>query len=211
MKKEAITFILGILAIILANVSPIYAQDQTSTIESIKSSLFREAHQAYKEAKLLEADILAPKKFKQGVEAYNKASNDLKSQKSLEVIQKNLKISSESFNAATKSSQVAIVAFGSTIQARNDAKSSEAHLYANNNWLKAEEKFIEATLTAEDGGMKDAKKKADESEKLFRSAELEAIKINYINEAYSLLDEAEKLKVKDYAPKTLENAKYLVN
>jgi outer membrane protein OmpA-like peptidoglycan-associated protein len=62
----------------------------------------------------------------------------------------------------------------------------------------------------EDGDVNAAIKRAGEAEKLFRQAELEAIKLNYLNETLTLLQQAEEFKVDDYAPETLAKAVHLV-
>jgi OOP family OmpA-OmpF porin len=100
--------------------------------------------------------------------------------------------------------------FGSAIQARDDAIAAETAKFASSLWQKSEEKFADATRTLEDGEMKEAKKKATEAESSFRDAELQAIKVNYLNEAYSLFKKADNLEVEEYAPKTLQKAKKLV-
>ena len=60
------------------------------------------------------------------------------------------------------------------------------------------------------GDVNDARKKAGEAERLYRDAELAAIKTNYLQETWSLLEQADKMKVKDNAPKTLERARELI-
>jgi OOP family OmpA-OmpF porin len=94
--------------------------------------------------------------------------------------------------------------FGSAIQARDDAIAAETAKFASSLWQKSEEKFADATRTLEDGEMKEAKKKATEAESSFRDAELQAIKVNYLNEAYSLFKKADNLEVEEYVPKTLK-------
>ncbi len=77
-------------------------------------------------------------------------------------------------------------------------------------WTEAEKKFNEAAGKLEDGDVNDAREKAGEAEKLYRQAELDAIKTNYLDETRELLKQAEKLDVKDRAPKTLLTAQQLV-
>ncbi|MDW7680941.1 MAG: OmpA family protein, partial [bacterium] len=67
-------------------------------------------------------------------------------------------------------------------------------------------KFNDAASELEDGDVNDARKKAEEAEKLYRKAELAAIKANYLDATKELMKQAKKLDVKDRAPKTLELA-----
>ena len=57
---------------------------------------------------------------------------------------------------------------------------------------------------------KEARKPADEATKLYREAELQAIKENILAQAYDLLEDADRLKIKQNAPKTLQKAQDLV-
>jgi OOP family OmpA-OmpF porin len=178
--------------------------------QDIKTAIFSEANSAMKEAEKVKANILVPKAFSEGLELYQKAEADYKKEKNLDDIRRNLRLATSRFQKAKEATQLAKMIFGSVIQARNDAIAAESPKYASSLCQKSEEKFADAARTLEDGEMKEAKRKAIEAESSFRDAELQAIKVNYLNEAYSLFKKADKLEVEEYAPKTLQKAKKLV-
>lgn len=178
--------------------------------QDVKTALFSEANLAMKEAQKVRAEILAPRAFSEGLELYQKAEADYKKEKNLDEIRRNLRLATSRFQKAKEATQLATMIFGASIQARNDAIAAEAAKFASSLWQKSEEKFADAARTLEEGEIKEAKKKSSEAELLFRDSELQAIKVNYLNETYSLLKEAEKLKVQDNAPKTLEQGIKLV-
>lgn len=178
--------------------------------QDLKTAIFSEANSVMKEAQNVKANLLAPKAFSEGLELYQKAEVDYKKEKNLDDIRRNLRLATARFQKAKEATQLATMIFGAAIQARNDAIAAEAPKFASSRWLKSEEKFADATRTLEDGAIKDAKEKSAESEASFRDAELQAIKVNYLNEAYSLFKKADKLEVEEYAPKTLQKAKRVV-
>lgn len=178
--------------------------------QDFKSALFVNANAALKEARAANADILAPKAFSEGMEVYKKARSDFEKGRNLTEIRKNLAMATKRFRKAVEASKIASAAMGTTIQARMDALGSEAPGFSPKLWQDAEKKFAEATSTLETGSIKEAQKKAKEAEKLYRDAELKAIKANYLNETYQILKEAERLTIKEYAPKTVQSARALV-
>ena len=198
-----------VLLSVLGAIPVIHAQSDETKLTEVKSALFQNALAVYRDAKSVEAELLAPNSFRAGVAGYNKASNDFKKQKSLDDIRKNLKIAEESFKKAVENTKLANLALGTTIQARKDAISVESAKYSESNWKQAEEKFQQSVRELEDGDMNNSKKKAKEAEQHYRNAELESIKINYLNETYELFEVARKEKVKNFAPKTLLKAQEL--
>lgn len=178
--------------------------------ETVKTSLFKEANQALQQARDTQADVLAPKNFNKAMEYYHDAEADLKKGSNLEDIRKKLRAAVAYFTKATEATKLAEVTFQNVMQARSDAASAEAAGFASESWTKAEEKFAEAAEELEKGDVNDAKKEGGEAEKLYRKAELEAIKANYLNETWSLLEQSEKMDVEDNAPKTLQRARELV-
>ncbi|MBN2411121.1 OmpA family protein [candidate division KSB1 bacterium] len=179
-------------------------------LQNIRSSLFGAVVQAYKEAKNEKADILAPKAYAEATEYLRKADEDFKKGKSLEEIRKNIQLSLSKYEKAKETTKLANVVFGTSLQARADAVNAEASVNAALLWKSAEDKFFQASQILESGNVNEAKKRATEAEKLYRNAELQAIKITYLDETYALLKEADKLKANEYAPKTLQKARDLV-
>lgn len=196
-----ILVLVTVLAALLA--SSLFAQD-------IKESLFTEANQAMAEAKRVQGDVLAPKNYEEARKHYRDAEYDFQKGRNLENIRKKLRASTVYFKKAIEATKLAQVTFIASIGARNAALEAGAPNFAVADWEEAEIKFAEAARELEKGDVNDAKKKSAEAETLYRQTELNAIKVNYLQETWELLDIAEKQKVKEYAPKTLQNAQSLV-
>ncbi len=95
--------------------------------------------------------------------------------------------------------------------AKNDAIEVEASKYAVSKWTQAEKAFREGSREVESGDLADAKELAVTAEKLFREAELEAIKAHYLKDTWDLQKQADEMDVNEYAPKTLKASKELIN
>jgi outer membrane protein OmpA-like peptidoglycan-associated protein len=208
---------LGLIIAVLACVTTLFVvnaagQELLKPVSgtSVKSLLFKEVNITMKEAKKAQADVLAPKNFSEGMKNYREAEADLKKGKELENIEKKLRQSNSYFQKAIDATKLAEVTFPNAMKARKDAKYTESAKFSAKLWTEAEEKFNEGTGKLEDGDLNDAKKKAGEAEKLYRKAELAAIKANYLDETKVLLKQAEKKDVEDRAPKTLKMAEQLV-
>ncbi|TVZ38234.1 outer membrane protein OmpA-like peptidoglycan-associated protein [Alteromonadaceae bacterium 2753L.S.0a.02] len=193
----------GILLLILC--FPLFA-----SADELRDSLFASAKGAFKEAKAELADVLAPVSFDSGAQAYASANNRYKKNQSVAKVEKDLKSATTYFRQSIKAAKVAQMTFKTAIQARTDAKGVDAEKLATDTWEKAEKQFLLATKTLETGSMSRAKTKAAEAEASFRDAELIAIKGNYLNQTRAKIEEANSLKVKKYAPKTLEEATNLL-
>ena len=176
----------------------------------IKTVLFKDVNKTLKAARRVQADVLAPKNFGEAMKRYQEAEADLQQGKNLEGIQNKLREASVFFQAAIDATKLAEVSFPNSMKARKDAQYTESAKFSSKLWTEAENKFNEAAGRLEDGDVNDAKKKAGEAEKLYRQAELDAIKTNYLHETRELLKQAERLAVKDHAPKTLHNAQQLI-
>lgn len=178
--------------------------------QDLRGQLFPESDQLLKSARQARADILAPGNFGKAMEFYNKAEANLKKGRKLDDIKKELRAANAYFGKAIEATKLAEVTLISGIKARDAASNADAPNYAGDPWQKAESKFLEASKKLEDGDVNGARRRAQEAEKLFREAELAAIKANYLQETWDLLEQAEKKDVGDNAPKTLARAQSLV-
>jgi len=176
----------------------------------VKTALFKEANTAMKAAKEAQADVLAPNNFGEAMKHYQEAESDLKKGKNLDDIRKNLSESRVYFQKAIDATKLAEVTFPNSMKARMDAQNTESARFSSKLWTEAEKKFNDAAGELEDGDLNSAKKKAGEAEKIYRQAELDAIKTNYLAGTRKLLKQADQLDVKDRAPKTLQLAQKLV-
>jgi outer membrane protein OmpA-like peptidoglycan-associated protein len=96
------------------------------------------------------------------------------------------------------------------MDARTDAMDAEAQAYAKEKWENAEEEFADAASELEGGSVSRAQKSAGKAEQLYRQAELDAIKVAYLDETLQLIENAEDKDVEDFAPMTLNRSRDLV-
>ena len=178
---------------------------------SVKEQLFASAKSALEDANGKRANLLSPRNYKKAYESYAKAEEDFDKGRNLDGIRKRLREAEAYFAKALEAVRIAEVTFSSAIAARNDAESAEAKRFIQDVWAQAERKFVEAAAILEKGDVKDAKKKSKGAQKLYRQAELEAIKANYLTPAWTLLEKADRLNVEKRAPKILARARKYAN
>lgn len=182
----------------------------TSNADELKESLFAAAKSALKEANQFQANILAPVSYGEGASLFREAEKRYEKKQKVARIEQDLAEATQHFSQATKVAKIAQLTFKTTLQARKDAEGVGAEKLATDEWQKAEDRFLVATRTLETGNMSRAKTRAEEAEKIYRDAELIAIKGNYLNQTRAMIEQANKLRVKRYAPKTLERATNLL-
>ena len=194
--------IFGVL-LILPGVT--FGQDQ-----ALREQLFADADAAMAAANEAEANILAPISYESAAKHYRDADEDLKRGRSLEGIREDLADAVKYFNQATESTKLTRVTLRDAIAARNDAGEAEAAEFASDLWRDAEQQFAEAARRLEDGNLNRARRAAESAEEDYRQAELKAIENNYLSGARARIAEAQKQRVKRYAPKTLAKAERLL-
>ena len=193
------------LCVIVAGAAvPARAQD------AVRKQLFSEADELKAKAKELRAEFYAPTSYKKAMEYYNDAVEQYNEGKSLEDIRENVKNSELYFAKSLDASKKGEETFRSTTNARNDALTAGAVRSSLKLYNEAEEKYIRATFKLEDGNESSALEAAREAESLYRSAELEAIKANFLSPARELLKLADDADVKDNAPLTMAKSQRLV-
>ncbi|WP_019529232.1 OmpA family protein [Dasania marina] len=175
--------------------------------EDLRASLFSQADDALRAANAARANILAPENYEKAADNYRSAEKKLERKRNIDAINEDLQDVVQYLNAAIQATRLAEVTFAEVIQARNDAEAAESGKYAKKEWNEAEKSFSSAAKKLESGSVSSARKKGEDALKFYRSAELQAIKTNYLSEAKRLIDKAEDGDVKDYAPKTLLQAK----
>lgn len=176
----------------------------------IKEQLFAEATQALKAAQAAKAESLAPKNYAKAIKLYRGAEQKFDRGKNLDTIRADLQAATTHFRNAVQVSKQAETKLGGLMKTRTDARKVKAATYSTDAWQRAEEKFSKAIVELERGTLKSAERNAKEAEKLYRSAELTAIKSSYLSETRLLLARADETKVDKYAPKTLTKAKDLL-
>lgn len=178
--------------------------------KQLRETLFSEIDAIYELTKKERAKVLSPDTFAEGYKSYVAAQNDFKKGKKLTSIKKSITKARTKFEKALEQSTYAKLTFADTLQARVDAIKAKSHKFAAKQWKDAEVKFATATYSLEKGSLKNANRYGAEAEKIYRTAELTAIKGNSLNATRALLKQAKDLKVKKYAPVTLQKAKDLL-
>jgi len=174
--------------------------------KDFKQSLFKEADEALKVAREKQADIYAPETFKQGMNLYQEAEENLRKGKELKEIEKELKKAVIYFNKAAEATKLTTVVFSKATAARDAAMIAKAPEYDSKGWKEAEQKLEEAAKTLEEGDSNRAKSKDKEAETLYRKAELKAIKYDHLHRVWSLIEKATDADIEDRAPKTIKKA-----
>lgn len=178
--------------------------------DDLRTTLFAKTDDALKAANEARANILAPKNYSDAANAYRAAEDKLRRGRSIESIKSDLDDAAKSLRIAVEATRLANVTLTSALQARDDAEAANASSFATDPWRQAEEKFASAAMRLEAGNIKSAQSRASDAEKLFRAAELAAIKSNYLDETRRLIKQAKDGRVDRIAPKTLANAEALL-
>ncbi len=183
---------------------------QSEVIGELRSSLFQEVNAALKTANSVQSALLSPTNYSEGAEYYRRAEGVLESGGNIDTIRRDLKRATKAFRDAATQAELAATTFGSAIRAREDAVSANAEAYAAQEWRTAEVTFNDAAVRLERGRLERAQKEGVKAESQFRSAELIAIKANYLTETRDLLEKARDVKAPRYAPKSYNLASKLL-
>ena len=201
-KTQTKIAVLSCLVLLLASTG-IYAQ-QT------KDVVFKQAKVAWENAKVMQADILSPNEFDKAVAYYQDAEKKFDRQRGIEKVKDLLSQSVIYFNRAVDFSVSAKTVFANSLNARGDALSAGANIYAKELWLDGEKQFREAAEQLEKGDRDDSYKESVKAIAIYRKAELSSIKTDLLDETRNILKQADEMGVADKAPKTLEKAKRLL-
>lgn len=177
--------------------------------DKVRDQIFFETDQLMADARQKKVELYAPKNFARAVEAYQEAQEAYRKGKNLEDIRERLRATANYLQQASDAMKLGEVTFVSAVAARNDGISADASRYAPELWRKAEAQFKAAAEELEDGDVQDARKEGATAESLYRNAELEAIKTNFLAPARELLQRAEALDARENVPKTFAKAKLL--
>ncbi len=197
------------LLLLTVALSLVFAASGAFAQDNLKNQLFGDLNALIAQAKEKKADLIAPNSFAKGMEYYNEATAVFARQGRLEDIQEKVKSAQIYIAKSLDQCKIAEVGLSAAMAARTDATSAGAPNYSADLWNKAEDQFNRAARALEDGSLDDAKRKASDAESIYRSAELEAIKSNYLSPARTLMKQAEEIGAKDNAPKTYARAQTL--
>lgn len=175
-----------------------------------RTALFSDADNAFLSAKTANAEILSPKNFSKASNIHKSAAERYQKNPDNKRIPEDLAEAVNLYQQALDMVKIAEATFGRGIAARTDAIKANAKDSAPEEWINAERVFLEATQRLEGGNLKKAQLRHDEAEKLYRQAELVAIKSTYLSETRSLIELAKQNKANKYAPETLAKAESLL-
>lgn len=201
---RSMSVIRTLLAVVLLCASFASAQ------EALRTQLFGETDKLKEAAKAKNAHLYAPTNIEKAMEAYREADEALKDGRDLDGIRESLAEASAFFQKALDVCQLGQVALTGVMNARADAISAEASRFSPEHWARAEEQLRQAATELEDGDMNEAKAKAGEAEGMYRTAELEAIKTNYLGPARALVLKADDMDARETTPLTLANTEKLI-
>jgi outer membrane protein OmpA-like peptidoglycan-associated protein len=198
---------MSLAAMLAALLFPLAAD---AAMTSMRAPLFGSTDEAKARADAVDARMLAPLGYAEAMSNYDRADATFERAGSVDSIRRYLTKAEAQFNQATEAATLATSALDSTIQARRDALAADAPNYAERDWDDGESAFAEATRRLERGSMKYADRYAEKAEAAYRAGELAAIKVNYLSETETLIEEAEDLRAERYAPRSLNNARLLL-
>lgn len=176
----------------------------------MKYNLFGEYESLLDELQENDAEVLSPNYFKKAVEYYKEASADYDKDKSLIDIKETLEKCRKEALKAKAVVKLAQDTLKQVLAARDDALTANAPTFAPEEWDRAEEEFQNATEELEDDDIESAREYGQEAQKLFKEAELLAIKNSVLGDARIQVSVAEREDADEYCPQTFRHAKALL-
>jgi OmpA-OmpF porin, OOP family len=198
------------LTLLVGSAAPVVYAAEETILQELRNSLFEKANEALSAANKEQASLLAPTHYSEAAEYYRRAESRLKDGGNIESIRRDLDRATDLFQEAAEQGKLAQTTFELTLRARADAISAGAETYAKEEWQEARETFAEAAVRLEKGRLERAQKIGTEAELMFRAAELTAIKVNYLSETRTLLEQAEAARAERYAPISYDLASKLL-
>ncbi len=181
-----------------------------SVAQSVRDRIFSKVDQLKREAEARNAKLLSPNFYSEALEYFNDAEEGLKEGDELNDIKELISNSENYFRKSIEYSVKAADKFHNVLKAREDCLKFGADTLAADIWKNGEDTFRDAMDEFEEDSYEDAVEYAFEAEKIYRQAELNAIKEIVCGPTWELLRKAEKEDVEDFAPITLKEAQQLI-
>ena len=159
----------------------------------------------------MNTELLAPLAHARAEKSYTAMQALIEKGRAVSTLQKQIQKAEQQWQAAIALTTTAQTTFDQPLKSRADALQAEAETYAVKTWQQAEKTLRDAAVQLEKNDTADAETLASKADEQYRGAELEAIKANYLAETRMLLNQADKLKARRYAPKTLAAAQALLS
>ena len=202
---SALKFMKSLLLVaILSAAGSAVAQDE------LRRTFFKDVDAALEAANAVDARLLAPRSYSDGMEAYEAAEEALERGRNIEYVRRRAGEAEVHFETARTAAELAKTALAQVMKSRQDAANAKAPELAREVWDKAQREFGNAIRYLERGDLKTAKRNDIEATSLYRDAQLIAIKAQYLSETRRLLADADRARVGRYAPITLGKAQQLL-
>lgn len=195
-------FVLTLL--VLLGASSAFAQDE------LRKTFFKDADVAKAAAEAVDAKLLAPRNYENGMAEYADAEDALARGRNIETVRSHAANATQAFRTATTAAELARVKLAQVMKSRQDAANARAPELSPEIWVEAQRKFADAIRLLERGDLKTTSRREIEATALYRDAELIAIKAQYLSETRRLLADADRARVGRFAPITLGEAKQLL-
>jgi OOP family OmpA-OmpF porin len=143
--------------------------------QAIRDQIFGETDAVKKQAEDLNASVLAPESYAEGLDVYMSAVDTMEKGRDLERVREELAEAKGFFQRAVDASQLARTTFVDALTARAAAETAEAARYAERDWERAEEALMTAAATLEEGNLNKATREVADAQERYREAETKAI------------------------------------
>jgi hypothetical protein len=161
-----ITLLLSVVA-----TGALFAQSQ----QAIHDQIFGETDAVKKQAEDLNAKVLAPKSYAEGMEIYLEAVDTMEKGKDLQRVREELAEAKGHFQHAVEASNLARTTFTQALAARAAAEKAESAQFAAKDWARAEQALTAAAAVLEGGNLNKATKDGKGAEERYRATETKAI------------------------------------
>lgn len=158
------------------------------------------------EARAKQMNVLSPDNFKSAERELSKAKDYQADKKSTEKILERVSYSRAWLQQGANKSDIAKKSLGEITDARSGALKANAPQLYSKEWKKLENQLENVTKDIENGSLTAAEKKGPDLVASYRQIERDSVAKQYLGKAKSTIDEAEKDKASDKAPKSLAMA-----
>lgn len=179
---------------------------------SLKAKLFDDYSKILDDLRMKNGEVLSPGFFKKALENYSDADREYDRNKSggLKDIREKLDESRRYAERAIQVVELANLYIKNTIEARDAALAANAPLYSPKLWEEAEEEMQDAGMNLEDDDIEDARENGTTALRIYKEAELLAIKNGILGDARREIKQAEEVDAQKYSYHTLMDAKNLL-
>ena len=143
--------------------------------QQIRDQIFGETDAVKKQADDLNAKVLAPEAYAEGLELYTSAGETLAKGRDLERVREEVDQAKGFFARSVEAAKLAQLTFGNTLTARTTAQTAESQKYAAKDWARAEQLLLAAAGTLEGGDLKKAGNQAIDAQQAYSATEAKAI------------------------------------